>query len=522
MPSASRARIVAIDAGTTGVRALLFAAAAPGGATEDGSVALEAVSYRELTQHFPAPGLVEHDPAEIWAHVRDTVTEVAAAAGGPVAAIGITNQRETVVAWNRSTGRVAHPAIVWQDRRTAPACAKLSEAGHLPLVRERTGLVLDPYFSATKMAWLLTDGGVAASGDLVLGTVDTWVLWNLTGATAGGVVATDPTNASRTLLYDIVDRRWSPQLCDVFGVPVEALPQVRPSCGHFGAVAAGALGGGLTGVPVAGIAGDQQASLFGQACFSPGMAKTTYGTGSFLLANAGDRCPPPVDGLLTTVAWDLGDRAAGPQGFAYALEGSIFATGAAIQWLRDGLGIISDAAQIGPLAASADDSGGVAFVPAFTGLGSPWWDPHARGTIVGLSRGTGAAHLARAAIEAIAYQNRDVVDAMIAGGGPRLAELRVDGGVAVVDVLLQLQADQLGVPVTRARSTEATALGAAQLAGLATDVWSSVDDLAMSWAPGERFEPASSRLAADRRHASWIAAVDRARSWSPEGVPATG
>jgi glycerol kinase len=504
----SRPLVIAVDAGTTGVRAL---ALDPAGTVVD-------VAYRELAQHYPAPGWVEHDPAEIWRHVADTLAEVARRqvdAGATVAAIGITNQRETVVAWDRRTGAPRHRALVWQDRRTAETCAALRDAGHLPLVRRRTGLVLDPYFSATKMAWLLADGAVAADQDLVLGTVDAWVAWNLTGAIAGGRLVTDATNASRTLLFDIVERAWSDELCTLFGVPRSALPEVVSSAGRIGAVA-GELAGvdGLAGVPVSGMAGDQSAALFGQACFEPGMAKVTYGTGSFVLSNAGPSAPEPVDGVLTTLAWDLGEHG-GERPVAYALEGAVFVTGAAIQWLRDGLGIIASAAEIGPLAASVASSEGVTIVPAFTGMGSPWWDPYARGTITGLSRGLGKAHLARAVVEAMALQVRDVGDAM-RSGGVELQMLRVDGGAAVMDLLLQLQADQLRVPVCRPTTTETTALGAATLAGLAEGVWGSLDDLAALWQLDARFEPKATQTGADAAHAQWRAAVDRARGWATD------
>ncbi len=498
--------VIAIDAGTTGVRALAV--------DESGTVV--DVSYRELTQHYPRPGWVEHDPAEIWDHVVSTVAEVArrrSDAGVTVAAIGITNQRETVVAWNRTTGRPLHRAIVWQDRRTAERCDELRAEGHLPVVRERTGLVLDPYFSATKMEWLLGPGGVEVTDDLVLATVDAWLIWNLTGGPDGGVLATDATNASRTLLYDIRRRAWSDELCAVFGVPRSALPDVAPSCGRFGVVR-GPLATGtqsLVGVPVSGVAGDQQAALFGQACVSPGMAKVTYGTGSFVLLNVGAQCPAPSEGLLTTVAWDLGEHG-GPSPVAYALEGAVFVTGAAVQWLRDGLGIIDTAADIGPLAAQVDESEGVVVVPAFTGLGSPWWDPYARGTITGITRGVGASHIARAVVESIAYQVRDVVDAMTAAGAP-LAALRVDGGASALDLLLQIQADQLRVPVSRPSTTEVTALGAATLAGVAEGVWPSVEGLQSIWALDRQFAARASTVAADRAYSGWRRAVERSLGW---------
>ena len=358
--------VLAVDAGTTGVRTVAVGA--------DGLS--RGFAYREFPQHFPRPGWVEHDPDEIWRAVQDTLGEVVAGLDGDsVVGIGITDQRETVVVWDRRTGRPRHRAIVWQDRRTAARCDELRAAGVEPLIRERTGLVLDPYFSATKLEWLLGEGGVVADDHLAFGTVDSWVLWNLTGEHA-----TEPSNASRTMLYDLDAREWSDELLDLFGVPRSCLPAVRPSSGRFG-ITDPARAAGLT-VPVSGIAGDQQAALFGQACFTPGMTKNTYGTGSFVLVNLGDSHPPPVDGLLTTVAWQLGDTV------TYAMEGSIFVTGAAVQWLRDGLGIIDASSEAGPLAASVDDTDGVVFVPAFTGLGSPWFDPYARGAIFGLTRGT--------------------------------------------------------------------------------------------------------------------------------------
>ena len=515
--------MVAVDAGTTGVRALVV----------DEAGAITDLAYRELAQSFPRPGWVEHDPAEIWAAVQATLAEVAgrlAEAGTTVAAVGITNQRETAVAWDRRTGRPLAPAVVWQDRRTADRCDRLVDGGHLPTIRARTGLVLDPYFSATKYAWLLTDGGLAdaatgtagtagASGAtgagtaLALGTVDSWVLWNLTGGPAGGVYATDATNASRTLLYDIVDRRWSEELCDLFGVPMAALAEVPPSCGRLGAVdrsAVGGAGGVLGGVPVSGMAGDQQAALFGQACFTPGMAKVTYGTGSFVLVNAGGDVPTAADGLLVTVAWDLGAHG----GFAYALEGSTFVSGAAVQWLRDGLGIIDRVEDLEPLAASVPDSGGVTVVPAFTGLGSPWWDPRARGTVTGLTRGAGRAQLARATVEAMAFQVRDMLEAMVVATGQPVDQLRADGGASAMDLLLQLQADQAQVSVVRPRSVESTALGAATLAGLAEGVWGSLGDLAARWQPDVEHRPSVDREIADLVYAPWLRAVDRARGWA--------
>jgi glycerol kinase len=502
--------VIAIDAGTSGVRSLAV----------DDSGAVVDVSYRELTQHYPRPGWVEHDAAEIWDSVVATLAEVAGRrhdAGTPVAAIGITNQRETVVAWDRSNGRPVHRAIVWQDRRTAERCDQLRAAGHLPLVRERTGLVLDPYFSATKMEWLLGPGGVEATDDLVLATVDAWLIWNLTGGTERGALVTDPSNASRTLLYDIRELSWSDELCDLFGVPRAVLPDVRPSCGRFGVVGGplADMAPSLAGVPVSGVAGDQQAALFGQACVKRWMVKVTYGTGSFVLLNVGEECPPPSEGLLTTVAWDLGEHG-GSSPVAYALEGAVFVTGAAVQWLRDGLGLIEEASDIGALAARVDDSEGVFVVPAFAGLGSPWWDPYARGTITGITRGVGAAHIARAVVEAMAYQVRDVVDAM-RNAGAEVAALRVDGGAAVLDMLLQIQADQVRVAVSRPTTTETTALGAATLAGLAEGVWASLDEIEALWSLQSQFTALATEVAADRAYAGWRHAVERSLGWAEPG-----
>ena len=495
--------VIAIDAGTTGVRSFAL--------RPDGSPA--GYAYREFPQHFPAPGLVEHDPDDIWAATEATLAELVARLDGEaVAAVGITNQRETVVVWDRRTGRPRHRALVWQDRRTAGRCRELHDAGHLDLVRRTTGLVLDPYFSATKLEWLLTEGGVAAGPDLAFGTVDSWILWKLTGGTDGGVHATEASNASRTMLFDIGALRWSPELIDLFGVPASCLPEVRPSGGPFGRTAGGTpLPAGL---PISGILGDQQAALFGQACLEPGLTKNTYGTGSFVLMNVGDSCPDPVDGLLTTVAW----TGVGPPGSAtYALEGSIFVTGAAVQWLRDGLGLIGESAEVGPLAESCDDTGGVYLVPAFAGLGSPWWDPYARGTVVGITRGTTAAHLARAAVEAMAFQTRDVVDAMAAASGQQIAELRVDGGASAMDLLVQVQADQLQVPVSRPVVQETTALGAAYLAGLGEGVWTSTDEIGERWRLDLRCRPGPDRAAADARHQRWLRAVERSRGWALDG-----
>jgi glycerol kinase len=397
---------------------------------------------------------------------------------------------------------------VWQDRRTAARCDQLEADGHLPLVRSTTGLVLDPYFSGTKLEWLLTEGGVEADENLAFGTIDSWLLWKLSGGT---VHATDTTNASRTLLFDINTLEWSPEMCELLNVPMHVLPEVLPSSGRFTTTAEGL--GVPAGIPVSGVAGDQQAALFGQACFAPGMTKNTYGTGSFVLMNVGTTAPPPVDGLLTTVAWTL--DADGTPVTTYALEGAIFVTGAAIQWLRDGLGVISEASEIGPLAAECDTTDGVYLVPAFAGLGSPWWDPYARGTIVGITRGTGRPQLARAVVEAMAYQTRDVVTAMSGASGHEVEELRIDGGASVMDLLMELQAAQLGVPVTRPVQQETTALGAAYLAGLAEGVWESTDDISARWEVDARVEPQGDRTAADAAHSQWLRAVERASQWEP-------
>ncbi len=489
------ALVISLDAGTTGVRALAV----------DGASNIVGLTYREFTQHFPRPGWVEHDAEEIWQAIVTVIGELVPHLTEPVAAIGITNQRETVVAWDRRTGEPRHRAIVWQDRRTADRCDQLADAGHLDVVRERTGLGLDPYFSGTKYAWMLSEAGVVADEHLALGTIDSWLIWKLTG---GEAHVTEPSNASRTLLFDIESLEWSPELCEIIGVPIEALPAVRPSSGRFATTAdTTALG---AGIPISGAAGDQQSALFGQACFEPGMTKNTYGTGSFLLMNVGNECPEPVEGLLTTVGWTLGEG----QPATYAYEGSIFVTGAAIQWLRDGLGIIADAAEIGPLAASVDTTGDLFVVPAFVGLGSPWWDPRARGTIIGITRGTGRAELARATVESMAYQVRGVVDAMAAGSGLDLAELRVDGGASVMDLLLRLQADQLGVPVTRPVMQETTALGAAYLAGLAEGVWGSLDEITAAWQADVTVDPAPDRTEADRLYARWEQAVQRSLDWA--------
>ncbi|MFM8267337.1 MAG: glycerol kinase GlpK [Ilumatobacteraceae bacterium] len=489
--------VLAIDAGTTGVRTRAVA--------RRGSTVIAA--YREFTQHFPRPGWVEHDADEIWAAVAATLREVTSALEGrSIAAIGITNQRETVVAWDRRTGVPFGKAIVWQDRRTAEHCDALLASGVLDRVRSTTGLVLDPYFSASKVAWMLTEGAVPTR-DLAIGTIDSWLVWRLTD---GAVHVTDTTNASRTMLLDIATTTWSAEMCDLFGVPADALAAVSPSSGRVGTVGidAATRTGLPSGTPISGIAGDQQAALFGQACHRPGMAKNTYGTGSFVLLNVGAACPAPAEGMLSTIAWTLADGST-----TYAYEGAVFATGAAVQWLRDGLGVIASAAEVGPLAESVTDSAGVRVVPAFTGLGSPWWDPYARGTIVGITRGTTRAHLARAVVDAMALQTADVVTAMTTAAGVSITDLRVDGGASVMDAMLQFQADLLGVTVRRPRDQETTALGAAYLAGLAEGVWTSLDDLADEWQVDAVFSPAAERTAATAALVDWHRAVERSRGW---------
>jgi glycerol kinase len=490
--------ILALDQGTTGSTALVF--------SPDGTVLARA--YVELGQHYPRPGWVEHDPDEIWASSLAVLERAIATAGlgaGELAAIGITNQRETTVVWDRATGRPIHPAVVWQSRQTAERCERLKSAGHAPLIRARTGLVVDAYFSGTKIGWILDVVSGARTraerGELAFGTVDTWLLWRLTG---GRVHATDPTNASRTLLFDIHRRAWDPELLEILDVPAALLPEVRPSAGVFGHTVA--LGGVPAGVPVAGIAGDQQAALFGQGCWRPGMAKNTYGTGCFVMMSLGAAAPISAGGLLTTVACDHGD---GP---AYALEGSIFVAGAAIQWLRDELGLIGSAAESEAVARSVANTGGVYVVPAFAGLGAPYWDMEARGAIVGLTRGSSRAHVVRATLESLAYQTRDVIEVMNRDSGVPVHELRVDGGAAANDFLMQLQADLLGVPVERPALLDITGAGAAFLAGLAVGFWSSPEELAATRRRERVFEPRMSEGERASRYAGWLEAVDRVRS----------
>jgi glycerol kinase len=484
--------ICAIDQGTTGTTCLVF--------DEDARLAGRAA--REFAQHFPRPGWVEHDAGEIWEVSHAVAKEALDAAGvapKDLKAIGITNQRETVVCWDRRTGEPLHRAIVWQDRRTAARCEELREQGREPQVRESTGLVIDPYFSATKIEWLLENVEGLRERDCCFGTIDAWLVFKLTGS-----FVTDRSNASRTLLYDIHALDWDLELCELFGVSAESLPRVALSAEPYGETRPDAFFG--ASVPVAGIAGDQQAALFGQACTTHGLGKNTYGTGSFVLMNAGSAAPAVSPGLLTTVAWGL------PAGTDYALEASIFVTGAAVQWLRDGLGLITAAEQTESLAASLESNDGVYFVPALTGLGSPHWDPYARGTIVGLTRGTGREHLVRAALEAIAYQTVDAVEAMEAASGERLAELRADGGATANRWLMQFQADVLGRPVVVPELAETTALGAAYLAGVGAGLWS-VDEVSGLWREAVRYEPG---MGEDERSAllqEWRRAVDRSRGW---------
>ena len=481
--------VLAIDAGTTGVRTRAVFA--------DGRASI--ADYREFTQHYPQPGWVEHDTEEIWQAVRATLQTVCRELDQPIAAIGITNQRETVVAFDRRTGEPLHRAIVWQDRRTAERCDALTD--QLPRVRATTGLVLDPYFTGSKVEWLLRNTNVADDPHLAFATIDAFLIHRLTG---GESFATDVSNASRTMLFDIRSLQWSPEMCAMFGIDPATLPDVVPSSGRIGVTKGdGAI---PAGVPISGVAGDQQAALFGQACFATGSAKNTYGTGSFVLLNVGTTCPDPTAGMLTTVAWQLGSSPA-----VYALEGAIFVTGAAVQWLRDGLNVIGASNEIGPLAETVPDAGGVVMVPAFAGLGSPWWDPYARGAIFGITRGTSRAHVARAVVESMVFQTRDVVDAMTRASGVAIRDLRVDGGAAVMDLMLQLQSDQLGVDVLRPTELETTAIGAAYLAGLAEGVWGSTDDIASRWALERRFSPRT--VDRDTSHSQWLRAVERSRNW---------
>lgn len=489
--------VLALDQGTTGSTALAF--------SRQGDVLARA--YSEFPQYYPEPGWVEHDPDEIWdTSLRVLVEALTSARLAPqdLRAIGITNQRETTVVWDRATGRPVHPAIVWQSRQTAAICDELRRAGHEPMIRHKTGLVVDAYFSGTKVKWILDRypeaRAKAEQGDVLFGTIDTWLLWKLTG---GAVHATDPTNASRTLLYDIHQQCWDPELLRILDVPKAMLPEVKPSAGVFGeTVAHGPLD---AGVPIAGIAGDQQAALYGQGCWRPGQAKNTYGTGCFALMNMGQNQPINEGGLLTTLCCDAEGAP------AYALEGSVFVAGAAVQWLRDELGLISQASETEGIARAVDDNAGVYLVPAFAGLGAPYWDQEARGVLVGLTRGSGRTHIVRATLESIAYQTRDVIGVMNQDSGVSITELRVDGGACANNFLMQFQADILGVPVDRPHLVETTAAGSAFLAGLAVGFWSGPDELRGVRQRSRLFEPKMESSERDRLHDGWRKAVEKAR-----------
>ncbi len=490
--------ILAFDQGTTSSRAILF----------DRSGTVREVAQKEFRQVFPTPGWVEHDPEEIWRSQVAVAAEAVVNSGAnasDIAAIGITNQRETTVVWDRANGRPVYNAIVWQDRRTADFCDRLKEEGRAEVFRDRTGLVLDAYFSGTKVRWILdhVEGARerAEKGELAFGTIDSWLVWRMTG---GRLHITDVSNASRTLLYDIHTGDWDDELLEILGVPRSMLPEVRSSSEVYGETTGEVL---AAKIPIAGIAGDQQAALFGQVCTSPGMAKNTYGTGCFMLMNTGSEAVPSQHNLLTTVAWKRGSET------TYALEGSVFIAGAVVQWLRDGLGVIKDSSEVQSLAQKVEDNGGVYLVPAFVGLGAPHWDQYARGTIAGLTRGSTSAHIARAALESIAYQTADVIQAMQADSGIELAELRVDGGAAANDLLMQFQSDVLGVPVVRPTVTETTALGAAYQAGLAVGFWSGLDEIAEQWSIDRVFEPKLDRARVEELMAGWRKALERSKNW---------
>jgi glycerol kinase len=490
--------VLALDQGTTSSRAILF----------DQQGQIQGLAQQEFRQIYPMPGWVEHDASEIWHTQLKVAREVLLSSGvapSQIAAVGVTNQRETLVLWEKSTGLPVHNAIVWQCRRSAEICAELKALGHEPLFRAKTGLVLDAYFSGTKLKWLLDQYPElrtrAEKGELLAGTIDTWLLYNLTG---GKVHATEPSNASRTLLYNIHTRAWDPELLAILNIPAELLPEVKPSSGLFGHTAPALFEGAE--IPIAGMAGDQQAALFGQGCFEPGMAKNTYGTGCFLLMNTGETPVPSQSGLLTTVAWQVGEH------FVYALEGSVFIGGAVIQWLRDELGMIQNAAESEALALSVPDTGGVYLVPAFVGLGAPYWDSQARGSLTGLTRGTNRKHIARAALESIAYQSCDLLGAMQKDAAKPLKVLRVDGGATANAFLMQFQADMLQLPVERPAVTETTALGAAYLAGLAVGYWDSLQDIQANWQLDTRFEPALTADSAAALYTGWQHAIQQTRA----------
>jgi glycerol kinase len=490
--------VLALDSGTTSARAIVF----------DREGAIRAIAQREFTQIYPRPGWVEHDPLEIWTAQISVAVEALGRAGlkpNDIVAVGITNQRETAVVWDRTTGEPIYNAIVWQDRRTAAFCDRLRADGHEEFIRDRTGLVIDAYFSASKVTWILENipeaRDKAEAGKLAFGTVDSWLIWKLTD---GRLHVTDTTNACRTMLYNIHTLRWDEELLQLFGIPTSMLPEVRPSSGVYGPVTTTL---GLGNVPIAGIAGDQQAALFGQLCTEAGLTKNTYGTGCFMLQCTGSQAVASKNKLVTTIAWTVNERT------DYALEGSVFVAGAVVQWLRDGLGLIRSAEEINTLAGTVPDNGGIYLVPAFAGLGAPHWDPYARGTIVGLTRGTTGGHLARAALESIAYQSADLLDAMSADAGQPVRELRVDGGACRSDLLMQFQADLLGVPVSRPAVTETTALGAAYLAGLAVGYWKSPQEIAGQRRVERRFDPTMNTDRAAELRAGWRRAIERAKGW---------
>ncbi|MFJ1299781.1 glycerol kinase GlpK [Pseudomonadota bacterium AL_CKDN230030165-1A_HGKHYDSX7] len=498
--------VLALDQGTTSSRAIVF----------DRAGTVRGLGQREFRQHYPRPGWVEHDATEIWHSQLDVAREAlrnAGASAADIAAIGITNQRETTLIWERATGRPLARAIVWQDRRTAPMCEQLQADGHGEFLQERTGLVVDAYFSGTKLAWLLDHvpraREMAERGELAFGTIDTWLIWQLTG---GAVHSTDPSNASRTMLYDIRRQDWSDEILELLNIPRGILPGIAPSSGEVGRSLPELLGGAI---PIAGVAGDQQAATFGQACFKPGMAKNTYGTGCFMLMNVGGEPVRSANNLLSTVGWGLPDGAANWRS-TYMLEGGVFQAGAAVQWLRDGLGIIQHSEDVEPLAASVADTDDVFMVPAFAGLGAPYWDPYARGTLVGLTRGTTRAHIARATLESIALQSAELLTCMNADSGIALSELRVDGGASRNDLLMQMQADLLGVPVVRPRVAESTARGAAGLAGLAVGFWKSLDEFAGQWEAERTFEPAWPADLREARMARWRQAVALSQGWASD------
>jgi glycerol kinase len=491
--------ILAIDQGTTSSRAIVF----------DHHGAIRATAQREFKQHFPQPGWVEHDASEIWSTQAGVITEALAQGRlqfSDIAAIGITNQRETTVIWNRTTGQPIHHAIVWQDRRTAKVCDDLKARGLAKKIQEKTGLVIDAYFSGTKIQWLLDNvPGArkdAEAGKLAFGTIDSWLVWNLTG---GKLHITDVSNASRTLLYNIHTQQWDEELLKLLNVPRSILPEVRGSSEVYGESSDRLFN---APIPIAGIAGDQQAALFGQMCLEPGMLKHTYGTGGFMMLNTGDKAIPSKNNLLTTIGWKIGGR------ITYALEGSIFIAGAVVQWLRDGLGIIRSSADVETLAAGVPDNGGVYLVPAFVGLGAPHWDQSARGAILGITRGTSARHIARAALESIAFQTMDVLDAMEADSGIKIKQLRVDGGATVDNLLMQFQADVAGVPIVRPKINETTALGAAYLAGLGVGFWKDVKEIQGQWQMDQEFKPAMDAAKVKELRRGWTKAVSKAKGWT--------